>query len=43
MIYWMSWRKGVNLETINYIDFFKGLKNMEINISFNDIEDLTHF
>ncbi len=43
MIYWMSWRKGVNVEATNYIDFFKGLKNMEIYIGFNDVEDFIHF
>jgi len=36
-------RKGVNVETTDYIVFFKGLKNMEIDIGFNDVEDLTHF
>jgi len=36
-------KKGVNMETIDYIVFFKGLKNMEIDIGFNDVEDLTHF
>jgi hypothetical protein len=36
-------KKGVNMETTNYIVFFKGLKNMEINIGFNDVEDLIHF
>ncbi len=36
-------KKGVNMETIDYIVFFKGLKNMEIDIGFNDIEDLIHF
>jgi hypothetical protein len=51
----MSWRalqgwwyiewaeKNVNMETTDYIVFFKGLKNMEIDIGFNDVEDLTHF
>jgi hypothetical protein len=36
-------KKGVNVETTNYIVFFKGFKNMEIHIGFNDVEDLTHF
>ncbi len=36
-------KKGVNMETIDYIAFFKGLKNMEIDIDFNDVEDLVHF
>ncbi len=31
------------METTNYIFFFKGLMNMEINIGFNDVEDLIHF
>ncbi len=31
------------METINYIVFFKGLKNMEIEIGFNDAEDFIHF
>jgi len=43
MIYWMNKRKGVNMETTNYIDFFKGFKNMETDIGFNDVEDLIHF
>jgi hypothetical protein len=36
-------KKGENVETIDYIIFFKGLKNMEIDIGFNDVEDFTHF
>jgi hypothetical protein len=36
-------KKGVNMETTNYIVFFKGLKNMEIDMGFNDVEDLTRF
>ncbi len=36
-------KKGVNMETIDYIIFFKGSKNMEIDIGFNDVEDFTHF
>ncbi len=36
-------KKGVNVETIDYIVFFKGLKNMEIDIGFNDVEDVIHF
>jgi len=35
-------KKGVNVEIIDYIVFFKGLKNMEIDIGINDVEDLTH-
>ncbi len=31
------------METIDYIIFFKGSKNMEIDIGFNDVEDFTHF
>jgi hypothetical protein len=36
-------KKGVNVETIDYILFFKGLRNMEIDIGFNDVEDFIHF
>jgi hypothetical protein len=36
-------KKGVNMQTTDYIVFFKGLKNMEIDIGFNDVEDLIHF
>jgi len=36
-------KKGVNLESTNHIVFFKGLKNMEIDIGFNVVEDLIHF
>jgi hypothetical protein len=36
-------KKGPNVETTNYIVFFKGFKNMEIHIGFNVVEDLTHF
>ncbi len=31
------------METIDYFIFFKGLKNMEIDIGFNDVEDFIHF
>jgi hypothetical protein len=31
------------MEIIDYIVFFKGLKNMEIDIGFNDVKDAIHF
>jgi len=39
----MELKKGVSMETINYIVFFKGLKNVEIEIVFNDIQSFTDF
>ncbi len=42
--WYIEWtEKGVNMETIDYIIFFKGLKNIEIDIGFNDVEDFIHF
>jgi len=39
----MELKKGVSVETIDYIIFFKGLKSVEIEILFNDIQSLTNF
>ncbi len=39
----MKLKKGMNVETIDYIVFFKGLKSVEIEIVFNDIQSLTNF
>jgi hypothetical protein len=39
----MELKKGVSVETIDYIVFFKGLKSVEIEIVFNDVQSLTNF
>jgi hypothetical protein len=39
----MELKKGVGVETIDYIVFFKGLKSVEIEIVFNDVQGLTNF
>jgi hypothetical protein len=39
----MVLNKGVSVEITNYIVFFKGLKSMEINIGFSDIQSVTNF
>jgi hypothetical protein len=39
----MELKKGVSVETIDYIVFFKGLKSVEIEIVFNDVHNFTNF
>ncbi len=36
-------KNGTPLDVFDYIVFFKGLKNMEINISLSDLDHLTNF
>ncbi len=36
----MELKKCVNVEIIDYIVFFKGLKSMKIDISFNDVQSV---
>lgn len=39
----MELKKCVSVETIDYIVFFKGLKSVEIEIVFNDVQSLINF